>query len=306
MCPNQYPTLSPRTAAVKAQRLKGAKEIRPEAESRPAVNRRLSPGRKKPKNKPDSANTMRKIARSANGPAQVRRYNESIMGTLYVVATPIGNLEDITLRAKRILLDTQIIACEDTRHTGNLISLIRGTPFRLEGGPPSKRYISIRDFNEAQVIDKILLELENSDVALVSDAGTPLISDPGFKLVRKCKELNINVVPIPGANAAITALSASGLPTNKFLFLGFLPKKWEIREEETTIIYESPIRIEKTVSEIISRYPDAKIVLAHELTKVHEEINLLSTWPLALSPKGEYTILVYRPKDFSQSYPKEN
>ena len=139
-------------------------------------------------------------------------------------------------------------------------------------------------------------------MALVSDAGTPLISDPGFKLVRKCKELNINVVPIPGPNAAITALSASGLPTNKFTFLGFLAKKWEIREEETTIIYESPIRIEKTVNEIKSRYPDAQIVLAHELTKIHEEINLLSTWPLALSPKGEYTILVYRPNDSSQSY----
>lgn len=217
------------------------------------------------------------------------------MGILYVVATPIGNLEDITLRATKILLNTRVIACEDTRHTGNLIKLL--------GNTQVKKYISIRDFNEAQVIDKIILELQTNDVALVSDAGTPLISDPGFKLVRKCKELGLNVVPIPGPNAAITALSASGLPTNKFMFLGFLPKKWEIREEETTIIYESPMRIEKTVSEIKSRYPDSQIVLAHELTKIHEDIILLSTEHFSLSTKGEYTILVYRPEDSGQSYP---
>ncbi len=132
------------------------------------------------------------------------------MGILYVVATPIGNLEDISLRATKILLNTSVIACEDTRHTGNLIKLL--------GNTQVKKYISIRDFNESKVIAKIILELQTNDVALVSDAGTPLISDPGFKLVRKCKELNINVVPIPGPNAAITALSASGLPTNKLCF----------------------------------------------------------------------------------------
>lgn len=215
------------------------------------------------------------------------------MQTLYVVATPIGNLEDITLRAKRILLETQVIACEDTRHTGNLLKLL--------GNTQQKRYISIRDFNESKVIDKILLELEYQDVALVSDAGTPLISDPGFKLVRAAKK----VVPIPGPCAAITALSASGLPTNKFLFLGFLPKKWEIRPEETTIIYESPMRVEKTVAEIKSRYPDAQIVLAHELTKVHEEILKIENYKLKIVPKGEYTILVYRGADSAQSYQKD-
>ena len=182
------------------------------------------------------------------------------MQTLYVVATPIGNLEDISLRAKRILLETPVIACEDTRHTGNLLKLL--------GNESPKRYISIRDFNENQVIEKILMELEYQDVALVSDAGTPLISDPGFKLVRAAKK----IVPIPGPCAAITALSASGLPTNKFLFLGFLPKKWEIGPEETTIIYESPMRILKTITEIRSRYSKSRIVLAHELTKIHERI----------------------------------
>ena len=209
-----------------------------------------------------------------------------------MVATPIGNLEDISLRAKRILLETPVIACEDTRHTGNLLKLL--------GNEMPKKYISIRDFNESQVIDKILMELEYQDVALVSDAGTPLISDPGFKLVRAAKK----VIPIPGPCAAIAALSASGLPTNKFLFLGFLPKKWEIRPEETTIIYESPMRVEKTISEIQSRYPDAQIVLAHELTKIHEEILKIENCKLKIVPKGEFVILVYRGANSGQSYPQ--
>jgi 16S rRNA (cytidine1402-2'-O)-methyltransferase len=209
------------------------------------------------------------------------------MGILYVVATPIGNLEDISLRATKILLNTQVIACEDTRHTGNLLKLL--------GNTQAKKYISIRDFNESLVVDKIILELQRRDVALVSDAGTPLISDPGYKLVKKCRELGIKVVPIPGPNAAIAALSASGLPTNKFTFLGFLPKKWEIRPEETTIIYQSPLRVQKTVEEIKFRYPHAQIVLAHELTKLHEEIYTLDTENLTLKTKGEYVILVYRP-----------
>lgn len=216
------------------------------------------------------------------------------MQTLYVVATPIGNLEDITLRAKRILLETPVIACEDTRHTGNLLKLL--------GNERPKKYISIRDFNENQVVEKILMELEYQDVALVSDAGTPLISDPGFKLVRAAKR----IVPIPGPCAAITALSASGLPTNKFSFLGFLPKKWEIRPEETTIIYESPMRIQKTITEIRSRYPKSRIVLAHELTKIHERIWELGfeNWDLQIPHKGEFVILVYREADSGQSYPQ--
>jgi 16S rRNA (cytidine1402-2'-O)-methyltransferase len=221
------------------------------------------------------------------------------MGILYVVATPIGNLEDISLRAKRILMETSVIACEDTRHTGNLLKV-----FNAQYSEP-KKYISIRDFNETQMVDKIIFELQTQDVALVSDAGTPLISDPGFKLVRKCHELGIKVVPIPGASAAITALSASGLPTNKFMFLGFLSKKWEIRPEETTIIYESPKRVNQTIQLISEKYPDARIVIAHELTKLYEEIKILSTCPMALDTKGEYTILVYRPKDSDQSYLSE-
>ncbi len=216
-----------------------------------------------------------------------------------MVATPIGNLEDISLRAKRILLETPVIACEDTRHTGNLLKILNNQE------PVNKKYISIRDFNEQATIQKIIIELQNSDVALVSDAGTPLISDPGYKLINLCKNSNIKVVPIPGPCAAITALSGAGLPTNKFLFLGFLPKKWEIRPEETTIIYESPKRVNQTIQLISQRYPNAKIVIAHELTKIHEEIFELSTINHELSTKGEYTILVYRPSDSDQSYPTE-
>lgn len=290
--------MSPRTAATKAQRLKGTKGIMPVADKSPAVNKRLSPGRKKPKNNPDSANTMAKTKKIAVGPAQVRRYNESIMGTLYVVATPIGNLEDITLRSIRLLFESKVVACEDTRHTGNLLKLLED---RYSGilnpqitNHKPKKYISIRDFNENLVIDKIILELQKNDVALVSDAGTPLISDPGYKLVKKCRELGIKIVPIPGPCAAITALSGAGLPTNKFTFLGFLPKKWEIRPGETTIIYESPLRINKTIDEIKLRYPSAQIVLAHELTKLHEEIYSLDIRHSTLDIRGEYVILVYQ------------
>lgn len=228
------------------------------------------------------------------------------MQTLYVVATPIGNLEDISLRSLKVLFESKVIACEDTRHTGNLLKLLSerySAMLNVQCSMP-KKYISIRDFNEQQVVQKIIIELQTSDVALVSDAGTPLISDPGFKLVRACQEADIKVCPIPGPNAGITALSASGLPTNKFLFLGFLPKKWEIRPEETTIIYESPMRINKTLQLIKDRYPNAKIVIAHELTKIHEEIYELSTMNHELSTKGEFVILVYREADSDQSYPQ--
>jgi len=207
------------------------------------------------------------------------------MNTLYVIATPIGNLEDITLRAIKILTTVPVIACEDTRHTGQLIKHLQ----RVE----PVRYVSIRDWNEVEVVPKLLEILSESDVALVSDAGTPLISDPGFKIVRAYRESGGKVVPIPGASATITALSASGLPTNKFLFLGFLPKHWEIPIETTTIIYESPFKLQKTIDLIYEKYPNAKIVVAKELTKIYEEF---LDGHSKQSTKGEATILVYIPK----------
>ena len=216
------------------------------------------------------------------------------MGILYIVATPIGNLEDISLRAIRILLTTPVIACEDTRRTGNLITLLeRDTPLRTLPTGVSRRFVSVRDWNEAGVVNRIIRELEAGDVALVSDAGTPLISDPGYKVVRVAREAGFTVSPIPGPSAVIAALSAAGLPTNKFMFWGFLPKKWELLPEMTHIIYESPVRSEKTIKRILERYPDAKVVVAQELSKVHEQIG---EYRPGLVFRGEVTITAFIPK----------
>lgn len=200
------------------------------------------------------------------------------MGILYVVATPIGNLEDITIRAKRILLETSVIACEDTRRTGQLIKILGGS---------GKKYISVRDWNEAKVVNSLLSYLVHSDVALVSDSGTPLISDPGYKVVRAARQAGFKVVPIPGPSALTAALSAAGLPTDKFMFLGFWKNKFEILPNITTIVYESPVRAERTLKEIKQRYPDAQIIVAREVTKVHEYIGEDDG-----VYKGEITILV--------------
>jgi 16S rRNA (cytidine1402-2'-O)-methyltransferase len=218
------------------------------------------------------------------------------MSTLYVVATPIGNLEDVSFRALRILLTTPVIACEDTRLTGNLIKMLieHYTPilnFKFEI-LNSRKYISVRDWNEVSVLEKIIIALQTSDVALVSDAGTPLISDPGYKVVAAVRTAGFKVVPIPGPNAAIAALSAGGLPTNKILFLGFLGKDWSLLSGATNIIYESPVRLQKTLDEIYKRYPNAEIVVAKELTKIHEEFLSGKDTQLA---KGEATILVNLP-----------
>lgn len=208
------------------------------------------------------------------------------MGILYIVATPIGNLEDITMRAKRILLETSVIACEDTRRTGQLIKILGGS---------GKKYISVRDWNEVKVVSLLLSYLAHGDVALVSDSGTPLISDPGYKIVRAARQAGFKVVPIPGASAATAALSAAGLPTDKFMFLGFWRNKFEILPNMTTIIYESPARAEKTLNEIKQRYPDAQIIVARELTKIYEYIGEDDG-----VYKGEITILV----NYGRSLPK--
>lgn len=212
------------------------------------------------------------------------------MGILYVVATPVGNLEDTTIRAVRILLSVPVIACEDTRRTGQLISILRERFMIYDLGTKPK-YVSVRDWNEAEVGPRILEELARGDVALVSDAGTPLISDPGFKVVRAVREAGYQVSPIPGPSAGIAALSASGLPTNKFIFWGFLPKKWAFEPGVTNIVYESPVRINKTLKLIRERYPEAQIVVANELTKLHEAIFLYAGGELNL--KGEVTLLIF-------------
>jgi 16S rRNA (cytidine1402-2'-O)-methyltransferase len=213
-------------------------------------------------------------------------------GILYVVATPIGNLEDITLRALRILREAAVIACEDTRHTRKL----------LDHYEISKPMVSYHEHNEASRTAEIVQRLESGEtVALVSDAGTPLISDPGYRVVAAAIAAGITVVPIPGANAAVTALSASGLPTDAFRFCGFLPPKStqrrklleELKPEPCTLIfYEAPHRIQESLDDIAAVLPNRDVVIAREITKLHEEF--LRGKPAGLKPaaKGEITILI--------------
>jgi 16S rRNA (cytidine1402-2'-O)-methyltransferase len=193
-------------------------------------------------------------------------------GILAIVSTPIGNMEDITLRALRILKEADLIAAEDTRRTGLLLK-----HFGIE-----KPLTSYFEGNELKKKEVILSRLKQGDrVALVSDAGTPGISDPGFRLIRAAIEHEIPVIPIPGPSAVITALSVSGLPTDAFFFKGFLPHKSKKRRDllkeleetrETLIFYESPHRISETLNDIYEVLGDREIVLSRELTKAYEEI----------------------------------
>lgn len=192
-------------------------------------------------------------------------------GVLYVVGTPIGNLEDITLRALRILKEVGTVAAEDTRHTQKLLA-------RYDLHTPLTSY---HDFNKETKAAVLLARLqEGSSIALVCDAGTPTISDPGYFLINRCIEAGVAVVPIPGPSAILGALSASGLPTDRFHFEGFLPKPSgrlgkrlaALRDlRETIVLFESPHRILKTLKAIHEAWGDRPAILARELTKLHEE-----------------------------------
>ncbi|MFB2934705.1 16S rRNA (cytidine(1402)-2'-O)-methyltransferase [Aerosakkonemataceae cyanobacterium BLCC-F154] len=220
------------------------------------------------------------------------------MGILYLVATPIGNLEDMTFRAIKVLQTVDLIAAEDTRHTGKLLQHFQiKTP-----------QLSYHEHNRQQRIPQLLSQLsQGKTIALVTDAGMPLISDPGYELVKACVAQGISVVPIPGANAAITALSAAGLATDKFVFEGFLPAKSKERrrhletlnsETRTIIFYESPHRLRETLEDLGNIFGDSReIVLARELTKMHEEF-WRGTITDAIAhytnrePQGEFTLVV--------------
>ena len=224
-----------------------------------------------------------------------------VAGTLYLVATPIGNLEDITVRALRILREADLIACEDTRQTRHL----------LDHFGISKPMLSYHEHNEAARAAELIAKIEaGANVALVSDAGTPLISDPGYRAAATAIAAGIPVVPIPGASAILAALAGSGLPTDEFRFCGFLPprsaqrcKMLELFKDEdcTLIFYEAPRRILETLEDVEAELGARPVVVARELTKIHEEF-LRGTaaevrTQLAARPsvKGEITLLLGRP-----------
>jgi 16S rRNA (cytidine1402-2'-O)-methyltransferase len=219
------------------------------------------------------------------------------MGILYLVATPIGNLEDITHRAIRVLSDVELIAAEDTRHTRKLLQ-----HYNL-----STPTISFHDFSKPRQLTRILETLDRSDVALVSDAGTPGLSDPGYELVRQAIEQGYRVSPLPGPSAPIAALVASGLPTDTFLYLGYLPRKPQARrsllktlveEPRTAVFFEVPHRLNETFNDIESLLgSERRLVVCRELSKIHEQIlrgtvHEIKTAFSSDEPRGEFTLVL--------------
>jgi len=231
----------------------------------------------------------------------VNKNSQTIASGLYIVATPIGNLGDITLRALDTLRAADIVACEDTRVSGKLLS-----HFGIKA-----RTTSYHDHNSETKRPQLLAELQNGKiVVLISDAGTPLISDPGYKLVKEAGELGIKVIPIPGASSVITALSVSGLPTDRFLFTGFLPAKAVAKEKAITelasipatlVLFESVHRLPDTLQALAKQLGEREAVIARELTKLHEELRrgalpeLAEHYAEAGEPKGEVVIVIAPP-----------
>ncbi len=217
---------------------------------------------------------------------------------LYVLATPLGNLKDISERAKEILQQADLIIAENPGHSQILLR-------RLEIS--GKKMLQFAEHNEERMLPRMIEEIKTKSVVIISDAGTPAISDPGFRIVRAAIKEGLEVVPIPGPNAAVTALSASGLPTDKFVFLGFVPKTEVklIREleavkniEATAVFYESPHRIVKSLGYIAKHWPACAVVVAREMTKMHEEFvrgtasEVLENFAKRPSVKGEITVML--------------
>jgi 16S rRNA (cytidine1402-2'-O)-methyltransferase len=221
-------------------------------------------------------------------------------GTLYLVATPIGNLEDVTRRALRVLAEADVVACEDTRRTRSL----------LEHFGIRARTVSYHEHNERERAEELARMIEEgADVALVSDAGTPGINDPGFRLVRACVERDLRVVPVPGPSAFVAALTASGLPTDEFYFGGFLPSRTHARRERlatvralraTLVFYETPHRIAQALADAREVLGEREAAVARELTKIHEEIargrlgELAARFSIEGSARGEMVIVIDR------------
>ncbi len=220
-------------------------------------------------------------------------------GTLYCLATPIGNLDDATPRSRKVLEEVSIIACEDTRTAGRLLSHF---------GIQSPRLISYYEHNEERRAEELVsLLLKGNSIALLSEAGTPTVSDPGYRLVNRCAEMGIPVVPIPGVSAVIAALSAAGLPTDRFLFLGFPPRKgsklrqflmWVTLPGLTTVVYLPARRLVEFLREVGNLSNEVRVVVGREMTKFHEEF--LRGSPLELAEeieahprKGECTLVFH-------------
>ena len=223
---------------------------------------------------------------------------------LYIISTPIGNLQDISARATEILREADVIACEDTRVSRKLFSLL--------GLPQDKQFLKYEDHSEEKNSQHLIdLILENHAVALISDAGSPLISDPGYKLVRKCREQNVYVTAIPGACAVITALQLSGLPTNRFMFAGFIPNKDKARTDlfnelkniDTTLIfYETAPRLLKTLQQAAEIFVNREVAVARELTKMFEE-TVCGDFAAVIEhftqnePRGEFVLMIAPPTE---------
>jgi 16S rRNA (cytidine1402-2'-O)-methyltransferase len=231
-------------------------------------------------------------------------------GTLYLVGTPIGNMEDITLRALRVLKDVDLIACEDTRHTVQLLD-----HYGIE-----KTTVSYHEHNELTRAAELIMHLEKGEnVAMVSDAGMPGVSDPGYRLIALAVRHHIKVVPVPGASAFLSALVASGLPTDSFRFSGFLPAKEGARRTaleairnspRTQIFYEAPHRIIDALKDVVELLgPERHVVVAREVTKLHEEFlrgtseDVLATLNRRVEVKGEITLLIGKAEGAEHSKP---
>ncbi len=218
------------------------------------------------------------------------------MGTLYLVATPIGNLEDISARALRVLAEARLVAAEDTRHTQNLLS-----HFNIR-----TRLLSYHEHNKITRLDSVLSELAQGDVALVSDAGTPALNDPGYELVKAALQAGYPVSPVPGPSAPVAALVASGLPTDAFVYLGYLPRRAAERRAfiseaaqlpYTLIFLETPHRLVEALADLLAGLADRPAAVARELTKLHEEIfrgslSAAQQHFQANPPRGEITLVV--------------
>ena len=219
-------------------------------------------------------------------------------GILYIVSTPIGNLKDISQRAIDVLKESDLIACEDSRHTKKLL-----THFSI-----NTPLTSYHEHNELTKSQKLLEQLkEGNNIAIVTDAGTPCVSDPGYRVVRLARENSIKIVPVPGASSAIAALTVSGLPSDRFIFLGFLPRTKKqienlldhyIHEPSTLIFFESPKRIKKTLTYLSALLGNREAAVCRELTKMHEEIvhgnleTLIEIFDTRKEIKGEITLVI--------------